>query len=138
MNKLLALISTGIVTFASVAAWADDAPNQVNPPYPGYGHMWGHGMMGGWGGPWGMHPFFHPFGGLLALIGLVVVVMWVIRLVRYGFGYGSMGMHHHYGYGAGSMGPMSSGRALDILKERFAKGEIGKEEFEEKRKLIDL
>jgi putative membrane protein len=79
--------------------------------------MWGHG----WGGGWGFHPIF----GLLALVGLVVVATWIVRLVTHG------SLRHHHG-------EMSGGkRALEILEERFARGEIGKEEFVEKRSLIE-
>jgi len=135
MNRFGALIAACVVSFASVAALADDAPapgpvpGPGGPmPYYGYGHMmWGRGWGGGWDGGWsGGAYIFHPFLMILALIGLVVVAMWIVRLVAYG------GMGHMHRHGAMS----GRSRALDILEERFAKGEIGKEEFEEKRKLI--
>ena len=70
------------------------------------------GMMGAFG-----------FGGFLFMIAWWVVVIyavvWVIRQMTNG------GVHHekkHHAF------------AMDILKERYAKGEINKQEFEEKKK----
>jgi putative membrane protein len=74
----------------------------------------------GWGGM-----FFGPFFGLLTL---VIVIAVVVLLVRWLGG----PMHHpappHHA---------PPGRTpLDILKERFARGEIDKEEFEERRRVL--
>ena len=69
--------------------------------------------------------FLAPFVMLLALIGIVALIVWLVRVVSHGT--------HHHGYG---YGPPRGRGAIDILEERFARGEIGKEEFEEKRKLI--
>ena len=80
----------------------------------GYGgwHM-GRGMMGGWGMGW--------FGGIfmmifwvLILIGLILLIKWLVQTTSSG----------KLELGGGP------GRALDILKERYARGEIDKAEFE--------
>ena len=76
--------------------------------YNGYGD-WGYGsMMGGWFG-----------GGILMVVFWALVIALIVWAVRE-----TNGRHHrHY-----------SNSALDILKERYAKGEIDREEFESKKK----
>ena len=78
-------------------------------------HM-GPGAMGSWGMGW--------FGGIfsvilwvLVIVGLVLLIKWLIRMSK-----GGIEVRDR------------SSRALDILRERYAKGEIDKEEFEEKKK----
>lgn len=68
---------------------------------------------------------FHLIGGLLTFVFWVIVIVLVLRLVR-------------------RRGPWGDRRptwmhssALDILKERYAKGEIDKAEFEEKKKDLE-
>lgn len=79
--------------------------------------MWGdYGMMG-WGGGWGL------FGVLHMLLWWVLIVLGIVVLVKWLVGGGR----------AGSEGAAGS-RALEVLKERYARGEIGKEEFDQKRK----
>lgn len=74
--------------------------------------MWGEM---GWGG-WGMFSFVHMFlWWVLIVLGIVVLAKWLI---------------------AGSRGgrPAAEDRALGILRERYARGEIGKEEFEARKR----
>jgi putative membrane protein len=66
---------------------------------------------------------------LLIVVGIVALIVLLMR----GVGYGS----HWYRHGDWPPYGRWQGRgALDILEERFAKGEIDKAEFEEKRSLL--
>lgn len=70
--------------------------------------MWGEFGMGG---PWMV------FGMIHMLLWWVLIVVGVVVLAKWLSGRGRAG----------------SDRALEILDERYAKGEIDKDEFEEKR-----
>lgn len=106
------------------------AQQGANPDFRGPwgpGHMWGGGWGGGWAG--GPHMILGPFMMLLALIGIVALVLWLVRAFSHR-GHGMAGCPL-CGHGAG---PGHS--ALNILAERFARGEIDKTEFEDKKRLI--
>ena len=79
-------------------------------------NYYGPGM---WGDGWGMHGFMHLLWWGLA----ACVVVWLLRRPH--------GGHCQHG-------PRSEDRALAILRERYARGEIDKTEFEaRKRDLSD-
>ena len=81
--------------------------------WQGYGYgMMGPGMMGGFGGFWFMPIIMIVFWGL--------VIWGIVALVR--------------GVSAGSTGPSAqTDSALEILKRRYARGEITKQEYEERK-----
>ncbi len=91
-------------------AWADMAGEGAN----GHGHMWG----GGWA-----HWIFGP---VMMILFIAVIVAVVVLVVRWLGGTGDAGG------GAGAR-PKA---AQDILEERFARGEIDKEEFEQRRQAL--
>jgi len=100
-------------------------PSVPTPPY-GYGpHMWG-----------GPHPFMivGPIVVALAIIGVMVIFVWLVRWATRGYPFYG-GFHHGRG-GCPYCGHGHGRTALDILDERFARGEIEKAEYEEKRKLL--
>ena len=111
---LLALGAMGAgATFAPGLALAVETPAE---PYG-----WGPHMMWGWG--YGMI-----FGPLFMILWLAVVIAVVVLLVRWlgGPWPGTTPPHH----------PPPGRTPLDILKERFARGEIDKNEFEERRRVL--
>ena len=83
---------------------------------PNYGpHMW----SGGW------HGWF--FGPIMMIVFITVAVVAVVFLVRWLSGTGHGTAHHTH---------VTGRTPLDILKERFAKGEIDKEEYDERRRVL--
>lgn len=133
-TRFLALYS--LLLFPALQALAQQAPAPAPvPPSPGYympywhgpGHMWGGGFGFGWGGP------------LLWLV-LIVLFLLVFLLGRRS----ACGWHHHHPgpwqMRGGSPGPGGYGdptfTALQILNERYARGEIPKQEYEEKKAAI--
>ena len=109
-GRATAFASGGIgLSLISLGALAD-APGSAE-----YGH---HGMM--WGGGWG-GMLFGLVMMLLVIAAIVAVVVLVVRLLG----------------GAGSSIARLSGKTpTDILEERFARGEIDAEEFEERRRVL--
>lgn len=80
-----------------------------------HSYDWGPGMAG-WG--FGMGWFWPP---IIMLVTIMVVIAAIVYLVR---------------RNSPPSGP-GGDTALDILKKRYARGEISKEEFEEKRRHIE-
>lgn len=82
------------------------------------------------------HPGFHggaivlPFVFLFAIIGFFAVLAWVVRAA-------TRGSRWRRGPYRGAWDEAGRGSALNILEERFARGEIEKAEFEEKRKTLE-
>ncbi len=75
-------------------------------------------MMGAW---WGFGPMW--LGGLFSLLLLALLIAGIVLAVR-----------HLTAAPAAGPGQGGGPRALEILKERYARGEIGKEEFEAMRR----
>jgi putative membrane protein len=107
INFLFATL--GLLSFNVANTWAQQ-------PQGDYGSH----MM--WNGGW----FGMVFGSIMMIVFIGTTVAIVILLVRW------LG-----GPTAGVGSASSSSRdPIDILKERFARGEIDKEEFEERRKVL--
>ena len=88
--------------------WAQQIPQDYGP------HMWD--------GFW--HVWF--FGPIMMVVFIAALVLVIAILVRWLGGAGHPGAPH-----------VPPGKTpLDILKERFARGEIDKEEFEERRRVL--
>lgn len=77
-------------------------------------------MWGDYGWGWGMG-----FGMISVVLFWVLVILGIVILVKWVAG------------GSSGPGQPSTKSALDILKERYARGEIGREEFEQKKRDIE-
>jgi putative membrane protein len=93
-----------------------------------------------WPGPWHM---WHGGWGFWWMLPLMMLCMIVLCAVIFYLGHRSGGWHAHGGpfHGMGRSGQGAAWgdptyTALQILNERFAKGEIQKQEYEEKKTAI--
>ncbi len=84
----------------------------------GYGPGWG--VMDGWGG-WGWFGPLHMFVWLLVLVIVIAGLAWLLR-----------------GPAQQSLlqGPGRRSPGLDVLEERYARGEINRDEYLQKRRDI--
>lgn len=80
----------------------------------GYGPQWG--MMGGWGYGYG-YGLAHMAVWLVILVAIIIGVVWLVRSLAMSDGHNAM--------------PRRSA-GLDVLEERYARGEIKRDEYLEK------
>ncbi len=107
MSKIAWAVAIGVVLLVILGLGAS-----LLAPYSG-GYGWG--MMGGFGFPF--------FGGLMMLIFWVLIivgVVWLIQALARG--------------GQSPFSPPSYESPLDILRARYARGEITKDQFDQMRR----
>lgn len=123
MGKRLSSCDTSAVYPMSGAGFMP-MMNMMIPLRHGFGGRAGGGMhMMDWG--WGLGSGMSVFGwlgGLFMLLWWVLIIVGIVALVKWTVGQGKT--------------QRGGASALDILKGRYAKGEISKQEFEEKKKDI--
>lgn len=78
-----------------------------------YGDWFGNNFMHGWGG------------------GIMMMIFWVVLIVVVVYFF-----TRNRSIGSNMSSPHNTNGALDILKERYARGEISDEEFESKKKAL--
>jgi len=113
MNKYM-ITGTGLMALFGYGApvWAQQTDTLCTRSM-----MWGSGWHGGFLGP------------IMMILFLAITVAVIVLVVRWLGG----SLHGN----SGSPSAPARKHATDILKDRFARGEIDKEEFEEKRRILE-
>jgi putative membrane protein len=116
-NRAIVLSMAGALCGAATSAMAQVGEITDRNGLYNHGHdmMWGGSQWGGFG------MFLGPIFMILIVVGIVAGVIYLLRL----FGAAGPGGSH-----------LAHDRALALLKERYAKGEIDSEEFAERKKLL--
>lgn len=117
-NRAIVPSMAGALCVAATSAMAQvgEIPDRNGLYYHGYDMMWGGSQWGGFGMVLG--PIFM----ILIVVGIVAGIIYLLRL----FGAAGPAVSSH----------VAHDRALALLKERYAKGEIDSTEFAERKKLL--
>jgi putative membrane protein len=109
---------TAVVAVSATSAMAQvgEIPDRYGQSYHGHDMMWGGSQWGGFG------MILGPIFMILIVVGIVAGIIYLLRL----FG----------GPGLIGGGHAAHDRAMALLKERYARGEIDSQEFEERKKLL--
>ena len=111
--KTLTYLTASLTAWAAAGgAWAQAQGEAGGYGYGHHPHMWGGDW--GWGGM-----FLGPVFGILFIAAIAIAIVLVIRAL-----------------GGGPAGRGGGRSALDILDERFARGEIDREEYEERKRVL--
>ncbi len=113
IRNLLSRVSLGFVTIGGLNVLLLSSAFAQSGGYRN-GHM-GRWMMGDWGMGWFGMIFMLLF-WVLVIAGIVFLIRWLVQ---------STGGRNRSGSNIGN-----GAQAMDILKERYAKGEISRDEFE--------
>jgi putative membrane protein len=73
-----------------------------------------------------MNPFAYGFGGVMMIFPMILWILLIVLIVKL-----------FQDKNSSTSPKETNNKALDILKERFAKGEIDEEEFLRKKELLD-
>lgn len=121
IRKLLVVLDAvlglpGLGAVVSAHMWSG---SYYGPQVYGSGYGWNGGMGPGWmwGGP-GIWMMVGMLFWVLLIVGVVLLAIWAVLR-----------------FATGRTGKVEES-ALDILNKRYARGEIGREEYEEKKKAI--
>lgn len=121
-TALVAVIAVALAVFIAVVLillYFSSGPYYGSP----YGYGWG-GMMGGWMG--------FP---MLFMIPIGIIILIIIGYVIYrGVWWGSGCCGGRYGYYGHYRSDEDRENAMEILRRRYARGEITKEQFEQMKK----
>lgn len=118
ITRIAGFAAISLAATGSALAQVGEIPRRTMPYYHGPGMMWGGDQWGGFGMVLG--PIFM----ILVLVGIVIGVIYLMR--------------HFGGFGSMPGNAQAEGRALALLKERYAKGEIDSAEFDERKsRLVD-
>ncbi|MCF7698345.1 SHOCT domain-containing protein [Loktanella sp. M215] len=117
-TRAIAPMVAGILYTTSTAAMAQvgEIPERFGQYNHGHDMMWGGNEWGGFGMVLG--PIFM----ILIVVGIVAAILYLLRL--FGAAGPATGSH------------AAHDRAVMLLKERYAKGEIDSTEFTERKKLL--